>query len=155
MNITAKHIAATPKRTAIEVWQVLYGMISEASSPARQVLTAAGGVAAAIISDEVVKDTPIVLTGSGPRLRFYCVYGEDAVSGDNCNEEPLINCPTINDWHVYLPCNADDLSWVSTTLESISPHITAYNKDKVLDIEKAAEDSSRMTFDPNIFRNKI
>ena len=155
MSVISKRIAATPKRTTIEAWQIICELVSESSSPARQTLLSVAGAAAAIISDEIVQNTPIILVGDGPRLRFYCVYGEDALSDENCNEEPLVKCPTGNDWYLYLPCNSEDLSWISATLESASPYITAYDKNETLEIEEASENTDALTFDPSIFRNKI
>lgn len=155
MSVISKRIAATPKRTAIEAWQIICELVSESSSPARKVLLSASGVAAAIISDEILQSTPIVLTGDGPRLKFYCVYGEDGLSDENCNEESLVKYPTMNAWHVYLPCDSQDLPWINAALVSISSYITAYDKNEALEIEEASENTEALTFDPIIFRSKI
>ena len=62
--------------------------------------------------------------GSGPRVRFYCLYDEDAIAGDQANEGQLSHCPTDGDWNVSLPCPKEDIDWVRDVLAKKSSHIT-------------------------------
>lgn len=153
MSIIARKIAATPKRTATEAWEIMVGLISDPSSDARKILDSITGVVSAIIVDEVLSDAPIIITGKGPRLRFYCVYGEDALSNDNCDEEPLIQKPTEENWHIYLPCSNEDLTWITESLKQIK-NVTPYDKDKEPEIEKNGQATDSLSIDTNTFLNK-
>lgn len=155
MSVIARKIAATPKRTATEAWQVVVGMVSDPSSNARKTLESVTGVVSAVIVDEILTDTPIIFTGNGPRIRIYCVYGEDALLDENCNEGSLVQKPTSEDWHVYLPCAEEDLSWITESLKPVSAFVTAYNKDKEPNIEKGDEESQSLTVDTTSFLNKL
>lgn len=155
MSTIARIIAATPKRTADEAWQIIVDLISDQSSEAAKTLRSITGVASAIIVDEVPSNVPIIVIGKGPRLRIYCVYGEDALLDDNCNEESLVQKPTTEDWHIYLPCVQDELDWVTQSLELVSDFVTAYDKDKEPDTEKGADPVEPLTLDKNSFLNKL
>lgn len=155
MSVVARRIAATPKRTATETWQVIIDLVSSSSSEAKKILESIVGVVSAIIVDEITAGTPIVFIGTGPRIRIYCVYGEDALSEDNCNEESLIQRPTDGDWHMYLPCTQEDLAWVTESLKSVSNFITSYDKDKEPDIKDGSKVAESLTVDTNSFLNKL
>jgi hypothetical protein len=79
---------------------------------------------------------PVVVCGSGPRVRIYCLYNEDAVEGDDANEAALSFHPTTGDWKISLPCPADDLSWVRDALKAKSKRITARDMDTAFDVEE-------------------
>jgi len=145
MSVIARRIAATPKRTATEVWQLISELIADQSSSAWKDLVSVTGIAAAMIADDIPQSTPFVVVGEGPRVRIYCKYGEDALLGDDCNEDPLAQKPTSENWHVYIPCTAEDLPWVEASLSSISTSIVAYDKDKEPDIEKRVVGSRKLT----------
>src|SRR5207245_209921 len=100
MSTVARRVRATPERSAIYAWKFIQRLISEVGSDARKELDRVAGVAASLIADEAPKDHPIVVSGSGPRLRVYCLYGEDAVTGDGNNEESLTRNPTAGDWRM-------------------------------------------------------
>lgn len=153
MSVIARKIAATPKRTADEAWKIIVSLISDQSSDTKKILDSITGIVSAIIVDEVLSDTPIVITGKGPRLRIYCIYGEDALSDDNCDEEPLVQKPTEENWHMYLPCSNEDLGWVTESLKQII-NVTPYDKDKELEIEKSVQRTDSLNIDTNTFLNK-
>lgn len=155
MSVLSRKIAATPKRSVDEAWQVIVNMISEPSSEARKILESITGASSAIMVDEIPADTPIVITGKGPRIRIYCVFGEDALLDDNCNEESLVQIPTVGDWHIYLPCAKDDLVWVTEALKPASKFVTAYDKDKEPDVEKNVEATNSLTVDTSSFLGKL
>src|SRR3546814_20149421 len=60
------------------------------------------GVAASLIADQAPKSAPIVATCDGPRTRIYCLFYEDAIDGDDANEEVLGFEPLKGDWGVSL-----------------------------------------------------
>lgn len=155
MSVIARKIAATPKRTVDEAWQIIINMISDQSSDARNILESITGIVSAILVDEIPANVPIVVTGKGPRIRIYCVYGENALQDDNCNEESLVQKPTIDGWHMYLPCDKEELEWITKSLISISKFVTAYDKDKEPDTEKNSDTQSSLTVDTSNFLNKL
>ncbi len=130
MTIVARRIASTPVRTAAETWNRIVTLISNATSLGRQELDAVGGIAASVIADEIPKEAPVVVTGNGPRLRVYCVYGEDAVIGDDCDEAELSWIPAEGEWRLFLPCAKEDLEWIRNALQQRSTRIVAYDAKK-------------------------
>ncbi len=155
MSVVARKIAATPKRTAAETWKVIIEMIADRSSQAWNELNAAAGIAAAIIAEEIPQQAPFIITGDGPRVRIYCEFGENAVLGDDCNEDPLLQKPISQDWHLYIPCAEDELSWTSAALKDISSSIIAYDKDKDPDIKKQDAEPQKLTINTNDFLKKL
>ena len=88
------------------------------TSPARQGLSRVAGVVGQTIASEATKTSPIVVFGNGPQTRFYCLYGEDAIVGEGASENPLPFTAAAGDWHMSVPCLADDLEWVQHELKS-------------------------------------
>ncbi len=134
MTTVAKEIISTPVRSASQTWSVIIDLLApDADSLAREELLAISGIACSLIADEPMKEAPIVVYGSGPRVRIYCLYDEDALSGEDAKENALSFNPTEGDWRMSLPCQADDLSWVNTALKKISNRISA--RDMTTDID--------------------
>lgn len=77
---------------------------------------------------------------STARGRVYCLYNEDAITGEDTNEAPLTFCPTEGDWRMSLPCPADDLDWVQTALKERSAHVVA--REVGTDVDKEESDKS-------------
>lgn len=110
MTIIARRIASVPARSGVDTWAAIVDLIApNRESEARKELEEAAGVAYAVIASEV--SAPFVIYGSGPRIRIYCVYGDDALLGDDVNENPLPHDPTEGDWHLSIPCPKEDLEW--------------------------------------------
>ncbi len=130
MSIVARRIRATPERSAMETWKFIVGLISRAGSEAGKEFQAAGGVAASLVADETPRAAPIVVAGCGPRLRIYCLYGDDAVTGDDSNEADLTWDPTDGDWKMWLPAAREDLEWVQAELAKCGTRIAAYDLEK-------------------------
>ena len=124
MTVIARRIKAIPERSAVDVWRIIVDLVTAPPSAARSELESVSGIASSIITDEAPKDSPIVFYGSGPRVRFYCLYNEDAIAGDQANEGQLSHCPTDGDWNVSLPCLKDDMDWVQDALTKKSSRIT-------------------------------
>jgi len=154
MSTIARRIAATPKRTAVEAWQVISGIIADQSSPAKKILDSITGVVSAIISDEIPQEAPFVIVGSGPRLKIYCEYGDGALSEDNCNEDPLVQKPVLENWRLYIPSAAEDITWITSALTTVSTFVTAYDKDKELEITDNQNSSQKLTINKTVFLNK-
>ena len=137
MTIVARRITATPARSATETWEVILDLLaSDSNSLAREELLAISGIACSLIADEAMKTAPIVVYGSGPRVRVYCLYDEDAITGDNAKEDALSFNATEGDWYMSLPCYAADLTWVQEALKKLSNRITARDMATDVDIEK-------------------
>ena len=109
---------------------MIVGLISAPGSAARTELNAASGIAACLIADETPKESPIVVAGVGPRLRIYCLYGEDAVTGEDADESPLSWDPTDGHWKMWLPAASEDLEWVKRELAKRGTRIVTYELEK-------------------------
>ena len=142
MTVVARRINASPVRTASEVWQVIAALIAPSeASEARAELRAVTGVACSLIAAEAMKSAPIVVWGVGPRVRIYCLYDEDAMAGDQANENALPADVTAGNWTMSLPCPADDLKWVQIALAKHSIRITA--RDMATELEVGTADNIR------------
>jgi hypothetical protein len=106
-------------------WKAISALLASdsTSGPAHE-LASVAGIASSLITREAMT-TPLVVYGSGPRVRIYCLYNEDAIEGDDANEAPLSFDATAGDWKISLPCPADDLEWVQNSLKAKSTRISA------------------------------
>lgn len=144
MTVLARRIVATPARSASEAWAVIVDLLAPAAnSPARKELQAIVGIATSLISDEAFRNAPAVVYGSGPRVRIYCLYGEDAVTSDSAGETKLTVVATEGDWKMSLPCPEVDLTWVQDALKNRSSHVTARDMNSALADDAAGEDTSK------------
>lgn len=144
-TVVARRVASTPTRTAALTWDKIIELLApDAKSDARKELERAAGVACSSISSEATKDAAIVVWGGGPRVRVYCVFDNDAITGDGVSEEPLPKSPTEGDWKMSIPCLPEDVNWGKAKLESVSTRISARSlKDDVEDDESKFESSAR------------
>jgi hypothetical protein len=141
MTIVARRFVSIPERTASATWSATSQLLApDSGSAASAELASVAGIASSLISREAMT-SPIVVWGAGPRVRIYCLYNDDAVEGDDANETALSFNPTDGDWHMSLPCPAEDLSWVSNALRCKSKRVTARDMETVLD--SGEEDSSK------------
>lgn len=139
MSTISRRVRATPERGASDAWGVIVDLIAPDAGEARRELLSVEGIASSIISTESPKEAAMVVRGKGPRVRIYCLYGDDAVSGDDANENSLAQCPTEDDWEMSLPCEADDKSWLEEALAKKSKRITVREKSETF---KAEEDEA-------------
>jgi len=145
MTVVARRIIAVPVRTASDAWAAIVNLLAPGpNSKARSELLHIAGVASALIADEAMK-APIVVYGSGPRVRIYCLYDEDAITGEAAREETLAFNATEGDWRMSLPCPADDLAWVQDALQKRSSHVTARDMTTTVDAEKSEGDGTVST----------
>lgn len=143
MTILARRVTSVPARSAVDTWSAIVDLIApDPSSPARSNLALAAGVAHSLIASEV--SGPFVVFGSGPRVKIYCVYGDDALMDDEVSENPLPHDPTDGDWHLSIPCPFEDLEWVERKLSS-STRVSARDEGAAVSDEAEAE-SARRTY---------
>ena len=137
MTVIARRIIALPARTASDAWAVIVNMLApEPDCQARRELLNTTGIACVLIADEAMK-APIVVYGSGPRIHIYCLYDEDAITGETAREESLAFVATEGEWQMSLPCPTDDLDWVQDALQKQSTHVTARDMTTTVDAEKS------------------
>jgi hypothetical protein len=143
MTVVARTLASIPVRLASETWLRVVELLAPTNAAARDELLRVKGIASSLITREAMKDSPIVVAGDGPRVRLYCVYGEQAIEGASVNEAALPGSPAESaGWTVSLPCPVDDLAWVRASLEGLSSRITARDMDETSSPETAGETSS-------------
>jgi len=126
VTVIARKVRSTPERNTTETWDVIVDLLApDASSVAAAELRRVSGIAGALICSEAMGADPAVATGSGPRVRIYCLHGEEAIDGEDANEKPLAQCPTDGDWGLSLPCPEEDLPWISAELSRLSERVRA------------------------------
>ena len=138
MTVIARRIISVPERTATVAWQVISRLLApDASSVAAQELASISGIACSLITREAMT-SPIVLYGSGPRVRIYCLYNEAAVEGDEASESTLPFDGTAGDWKLSLPCPEEDLAWVQGALAAKSKRVSARNMESNVEDDDAS-----------------
>lgn len=144
MTVISRRIRATPERSATEVWRIITSLlVPQGDASALEEFAKASGVASYLIEAEAARESPIVIWGVGPRVRIYCLYGEDAVSGEDANEQALPSSPTDGDWNLSLPAPEEDLNWTRENLQSKG--ISRISTRGVSE-EPAVEDKPKQTF---------
>jgi hypothetical protein len=146
MSIISRKFAASPARTAADTWQTIVNIITEGTDSSKQELLKITGIIASIISDETPANNAITVIGAGPRLRVYCLYGDDAI-GDEANEASLSWKPFESDWEIYFPVEESDLDWVTKLLKEKNSRFKTYKAgEKVSDEEDKEKNESRLNF---------
>jgi hypothetical protein len=142
-TVVARRVASTPVRTAAQTWDLIVELFApDRESDARSELERAAGVACSAISSEAPRDAPIIVRGGGPRVRMYCAFDNDAITGDGVNEAPLSRCPTDGDWSMSIPCPPEDVDWCKRKLSSISSRITVRSLDDDIDDDASSESTA-------------
>lgn len=140
MTVLARKVNSVPARLASETWARIVELVAPTNGSARTELLSVIGVAASLITRESLRDSPFVVWGDGPRVRVYCLYGDDAIEGTKANESALPDSPTAADtWAASLPCPADDIGWVRAQLARHSARITARDAKEAVDADPADE----------------
>jgi hypothetical protein len=127
MSTVARRFLASPVRLSSAAWEAISRVICQGDERAAAEFAKISGIASSLINDQIFKDNPLILKNEGPRLRVYCIYGEDAVSGDDKNEDSLSWKPTAKDWHAFLPCSDEEYSEMKGLLKVKSAKFTLYN----------------------------
>lgn len=123
MTAVARRFASTPKRTTTETWSAVVNLLAPDAGAARDELARASGVISMLIADEVTKDRPLIVTGTGPQVRIYTVHGVDAIDDAGVSETPLPTNPTSGTWSLSVPVPEEDAEWVGGQLADL-PHLT-------------------------------
>lgn len=143
-TLISRVFASTPKRTASETWSVIMSVLApDPKGAARAELQKVAGIAAAAIASEAPKDDAFIVYGSGPQIRAYCNFGEDAVTGDGVNEDSLEKSPTEGSWQLSIPCHSDDLNWMQRKLKELSTRVTARALGEGLGSDEANQASKK------------
>ncbi len=156
MTVVARRIVSLPIRSALDTWDAIVALIApETKSDARIELAAVAGVVCSVITDEALSDDALVVYGDGPRVRIYCLYGEEALEGDDASEGALGFTPTSNDWRMSVPCFPDDLQWVSHALARRSSRISARAVGSDLDTNEQTDSADARRRTPTIDRDSL
>jgi hypothetical protein len=116
-------------------------------------LALAAGVACSSISSEATKDAAVVIWGAGPRVRFYCLFDDDAITQDEVNEDQLPRSPTDGDWKMSIPCLPEDVAWSKENLAKVTSRISARSVDEDVADEapETAGAAASMSINPSEF----
>ena len=125
-TVVRRTVQSTPFRDADATWTAIVDMLCKGGREgARAELLAVAGTACSVIADQAARDEPVVATCDGPRTRIYCLHDDAATEGGDENETALPYDALKGDWHVSLPCPAEDLAWVSAALSRKTARVTA------------------------------
>lgn len=155
-TVASRTFRSSPYRDALQTWVAIVDLLTQRKQTnARRELEAVTGIAASCIADKVPKFAPMIITCEGPRTRVYCLYDDDAIDGADANEERLGFDPLKGEWTVSLPCDKEDLEWVSSALKKHSTRITARDLTKrISDESKDSDSTSELTIDLEGFLRK-
>lgn len=120
MSVVARRFSSSPARIPSATWEAIVNVITVDSDDAKTQLNSIAGIVSSLISDETPLKDAITILGNGPRLRLYCLYGDDAIS-DEANESSLSFNPFNGEWEIYFPVQEADLSWVTKALKEKTP----------------------------------
>lgn len=125
-GVVARRVASMPSRTASDTWSHIVQLLApDPKSAARDELDKVAGVACSAISSEAPRDDAFIVFGNGPRVRVYCVFGDDAITGDDVDEDAFQKAPTEGAWAMSIPCPLEDLKWSRARLAAVSTRVTA------------------------------
>jgi hypothetical protein len=108
-------------------WKAISALICKQDIAAGSEFEKVAGVASSLINERFFAEHPLVLKNRGPRLRIYCVYGEDATTSDGVNEDELSWSPTENEWHAFLPCSEEQEEEMAAHIKRKSAKFSIYN----------------------------
>jgi hypothetical protein len=154
MSTVAKRIVrGSPFRDANETWNLIVDLLTQGKdNDARHALRAVAGLACCVITDQALKDAPLIAACDGPRTRIYCLYDEDSIDSTSANEDKLGFDPLKGDWHVSLPCVAEELNWVQAALKKHGNRITARDLTSgIAEEESVLVKSAALTLDVEQF----
>jgi len=132
-----RDLNSIPCQTAGETWQQIVALVTGPGSRDVQQLRSASGVLASIITDEHPSSRAIMIEGVGPQLRIYCRYGMKAIE-EGGKVDPLTWNPTAGDWRMHVPCDAENIEWVKSSLAQTSPRIKVFD---AVEADRAEEDT--------------
>jgi len=152
-TVVKRTVRSSPYRDANETWTFIIELLTQGKDgDARRALCAVAGIACCLITDQALKDAPLIATCEGPRTRIYGLYDEDSLDSAAANEDKLGFVPLKGDWHVSLPCAADELNWVRPALKKHGNRISARDLTSgIAEGEPALVKSAAFTLDVEEF----
>jgi len=136
-----RDISSIPFRSANETWQRIIDLVTGPKSVDVQQLTDAAGVMGSIITDEHPQSRAVMLEGVGAQLRIYCRYGMTAIE-EGAKVDFLTWNPTAGDWTMHVPCDAENVDWVRSSLSKSSPRIKVFDVAETDRAENDEDDGS-------------
>jgi len=124
-----RDVSSIPQRSAGETWQRIVDLVTGPGSKDVQQLKDAAGVMGSIITDEHPSIRAIMVEGVGPQLRLYCYYGMKAVE-EGSKVDSLTWNPTAGDWTMHVPCDSENIAWVTESLSKTSPRLKVFDVDE-------------------------
>ena len=154
MSVVARKFAASPARIPSTTWETIVNVIAAESDEAKKELNGIAGIAASLIADETPLNDAITIIGSGPRLRVYCLYGDDAI-GDEANEASLSWKPFQSECKIYFPVHEADYDWVTKALKEKNSRFKTYKTGGKIEEERSEENRSEGLTQLTINTNKL
>lgn len=142
MSTVVRRFLASPVRLSSDTWAAVTKLVCKGQANATLEFAKVSGIASALLNDELFKSHPFVVKNKGPRLRVYCIYGQDAISEEGKNEDALSWDPVANDWHAYIPCAPEEFKEISKLLNSKSGKFSVYDIDEGLPDQEETEDKT-------------
>jgi len=139
MSTVARRFPASPVRLSSATWEAITKLVCKGQATATAEFRKVSGIASALLNDELFKAHPFVVKNKGPRLRVYCIYGQDAITGEGKNEDTLSWEPVANDWHAYIPCSSGESKEMAKIVKSKSSKFSVYDVEEGLPDEEEAE----------------
>jgi hypothetical protein len=140
-TIVARRYLASPVRLSSAVWREITLLIAQADSSAQAEFDKVKGVASNLINEQALENYPLVVKNKGPRLRVYCLYGENAMDGGDQNEDSLSWNPTANAWHAFLPCLPSEVEEMKRIIAGKSKKFTVYDIEQGMPDAEEEDDS--------------
>ena len=153
-TVYRRNCRSSPYRDALSTWHTIVDLLTQKNTEARTELGEVAGIATSVIADQACKDSPIIVSCNGPQTRIYCIYDDDAIDGSDSNESALGYDPLDGDWTVSLPCEAEDLDWIKSSLKSKCDRITAREKSESQISAESASQSATFEIDVEGLRKK-
>lgn len=144
-TVIRRTVRATPYRTGAETWTFICNLLAEQGTSPRSELERVAGIAEQLLCSESPKSAPIVVYGTGPRVRIYCLYDEDALTEDDANEYSLPFDPTDGEWKMSIPAEEDDVNWANAEFKRHSARIAARGKNEPLEEDEDEEKTQGQT----------
>lgn len=141
MSVVARRFSSSPSRIPSATWEAIVNVVAVNSDDAKTQLNSIAGIISSLIADETPLKDAITVIGNGPRLRVYCLYGDDAIS-DESNESSLSFNPFDGEWEIYFPAREADLNWVTKALKEKSNHFKTYKTGDKIDAERSEENEN-------------
>ncbi|HEY3252167.1 MAG TPA: hypothetical protein VGK25_13745 [Ignavibacteria bacterium] len=156
MSAVKRIIISNPERTSVETWAKITDIICSQDMEAKSEFDKVSNVTASLLSEEFMKDHPMIMKGGGSQLRVYCLYGEDAITGEDANEDQLSWNITEKDWTVFMPCSEEELTWYEKAISNLSDRFKVYDLKDGLDKDEYYSNENpktEFTVDEEAFKN--